>query len=79
MDRTLRNRLAKLLWQQAARQRNPWFDAAASGLEGYRERWDSWHREQIELLRALCAVVFGDTDATDELLKRAVDFIERVA
>jgi len=34
------------------------------------------HREQIELLRALCAVVFDGADASDDLLKRSVDFIE---
>lgn len=36
MDDTLRNRLAKLLWQQVARQKNPWFDSAAARVEGCR-------------------------------------------
>ncbi len=78
MDATLKNRIAKLLWQQAACQKNPWFTAAVSRLEGYRERWDAWHREQIELLRELCAVVFDGTEASEDVLKRAMDFIERV-
>lgn len=78
MDVTLKNRITKLLWQQCAHQKNPWFDAASCGLEGYRERWDAWHRTQIELLRELYSVVFDGAEAHEALLQRAMDFIEGV-
>ena len=78
MTPILKHRIAKQLWYLCVQQKNPWFTAAASQLEGYRGRWDAWNTEQIEVTRALCAVVFDGSEVSEDLLKRAVDFIERV-
>lgn len=69
-------RLTKNLWIQVGKLRNPWTTAMVSQLDGYRERWERWNTQHIELMRALFDVVFGKTQPTESLLTSALALID---
>lgn len=73
---TLR-RLARLVWLQMATWKNPWFDAAASerGNE-HRAQWEDRNNRHLLITRELFAVVFHDAEPTEDLLTRALDFLD---
>jgi hypothetical protein len=76
---TLR-RLARRAWIDVGKAKNPWFEAAASefgvGAGAHSVRWENWNRRQMELTRGLHQVVFHDGEPTDELLAKALDFLD---
>lgn len=77
MTATLR-RLARRVWIDVGKARNPWFEVAMSA-GSYGEdtaRWDRWNKLQLELCRELHGVVFHGADPTDDLLSRALDFLD---
>jgi hypothetical protein len=73
---TLR-RLARLVWIQVSVAKNPWFEAAASE-EGneHRLRWEGRNTQQLLITRELFAVVFHGAEPTEDLLARALDFLD---
>lgn len=79
MTATLR-RLARRVWIDVGKARNPWFEAAASefgsGTREHTVRWESWNRLQMELVGELYRVVFHDAEPTEDLLIRALDFLD---
>lgn len=77
MNEVLR-RLARLVWVEIGKARNPWAEVAVSA-DSYGEhtaRWNNWNRTQLELGRELYAVVFRDVVPTEDLLSRAMDFLD---
>lgn len=74
---TLR-RLTRRVWIDVNKAKNPWFLAATSA-DSYGEhtsRWDRWNKVQLELCRELFAAVFRDVEPTEDLLSRALDFLD---
>lgn len=74
---TLRG-LARLVWINVGKARNPWFEVASSA-GSYGEdtaRWDRWNKLQLELCRELFGVVFREADPTEDLLSQALDFLD---
>lgn len=73
-----RRRLAKLLWVQLAAAKNPWFDGAASETKEavlYR-KWSDWNLSQMALCQALFDVGFKGAPPDEDLLRRALDFLD---
>lgn len=70
------HRLTKLLWQQIVFRKNPWGDAMAAGLPEYRERRGRWYDAKTDLTRAMFGVVFGSEQPSEDLIVRALDFLE---
>jgi hypothetical protein len=69
---TLR-RLTKLLWQRVLAVRCPWY---ASNPPDATSRAADWLRRQVVLTRELAAVACGDVAPSEDLLVRALNFLE---
>lgn len=77
MNPAISRRMAKLVWHRVATSNNPWFNQAASSDDvASIERWNKRNREHLELCRALFSVVLEKTELTEDLLIRALDFLE---
>lgn len=69
-------RLVRILWIDVGKETNPWTTAMASGMDEYRQRWQSWFTTHVELLRAMNDVVSGRSDPSEELIVRALNFLD---
>jgi hypothetical protein len=72
-------RLARMVWIQVGKARNPLFDQMISSGRNDRdvnERFGTWNTTQVELGRALYRVVFEGAEPGLELINRALDFLE---
>lgn len=69
-------RLARLVWIEVSEVHNPWFNTAVSSPMDNRVRWEDWNRRQFELTRELYVVVFDGAEPTEDLLTRALDFLD---
>lgn len=75
---TLR-RLARLVWIQVGKVRNPLLDQViSSGRNDHdvNERFATWNTTQVELGRALFHVVFDSSEPDLGLINKALDFLE---
>jgi hypothetical protein len=68
--------MIKLVWMQVGRMKNPWTNVAMSADDDAAiQRALTWYSMQIELGRAMFAVVCGGETATEKLLRRGLDFL----
>lgn len=68
--------LMKLVWTRIGKMRNPWTHAAMSSSDPtVTKSVTNWYQTQIELGRAMFAVVCGGETATEKLLRRGLDFL----
>jgi hypothetical protein len=70
---TLR-RLTNLLWQRVLAEQCPWY-----ALPGVDSRAARWRQSQVMLARELSLVACGDVAPSEDLLIRAMDFLEGAA
>lgn len=78
MNELLR-RLARRIWIETGSVHNPWFSLAASpslSHQANQAKWERWNQDQLALTRELFSVVFHDVEPTEELLTRALDFLD---
>lgn len=68
--------MIKLVWMQVGRMKNPWTNVAMSADDAVTtQRALTWYSMQIELGRAMYAVVLGRVPAQEKLLRMGLDFL----
>lgn len=71
---TLRE-MTKRVWMRVGKMHNPWTNAAMSSHDhGVAKTAAAWYQKQIELGRAMFAVVYGDVAPTEKLLLEGLTF-----
>lgn len=78
IDEMSMRRLTRLVWTELGKKQNPWLTSAASSTADKVTymRWYQWHQTHISLLREMFEVVFGTRLPSEDLFKRALDFLE---
>jgi len=68
--------MIKLVWMQVGRMKNPWTNIAMSADDdAATQRALAWYSMQVELGRAMYAVVYGRAPAQEKLLRMGLDFL----